>query len=117
MKYKLKTKALTNRGKSHNVYLIVSSQFSETDETSLHIENTPGCWFMESLLSGGLEHNELSIDFGARWSCINRSDLIREAVNICIDNSLPVSNDYGYITQARREKKISGVLKNSLLFR
>ena len=84
---KLKVKAVDNSGNKYPVSL-------ERGELGvvLSINGTPGSWYMNSLLcldqlpakgsaDARLElNNELAIDFGAKWYCVNMKAIMKSAL-------------------------------------
>jgi len=88
---KLKVKAIDDVGNKFQVTLERGEQ-----GIVLSIEKTPGRWYMSSLLNlealpnrgaGGARlelPNELAIDFGAKWYCVNMKSVMKAALKrIC----------------------------------
>lgn len=79
---RLRTRAETEWEKSggkktFDVYLVEDPRYYETWGLSLKIEDTPGSWFISSLLSGGLG-NKVYIDHGQRWAWTNPQEVFKE---------------------------------------
>ena len=74
-KLKLTTKAKDNSGHSYNVSLIL-----DYGHVVVNIETTPASWFLSSLLDGK-RSNEIYIDAGQNWKCINLDEILAEILN------------------------------------
>lgn len=79
---KLKTKARDNHGYSYDVWLRFENRYASMGyKWTLHIDGTPGHWFMSTLLLHG-PSDQISIDHGQRWDVINFREIMDEAVTL-----------------------------------
>lgn len=78
---RLKIKAQDNHGHSYDVELILQHSEHWGYKWALSIVNTPGRWYMTTLLDGGYGplHSMIYIDFGQRWCCTNFDKVFAEA--------------------------------------
>ena len=89
--YTFKTKAQTeelnyhDRGEKiheHNVHIIQGKPVGEDKFNGLilSIEDTPGYWYLSTLLEepSALNYNEIAIDGGAKWYCTNWQEIAKE---------------------------------------
>jgi hypothetical protein len=99
---RLRTRAVDNHGNKYEVYLYMTnlpSGFGPTDKSDdkfrndscykwiLRIKNTPGGWYMTTLLNFDRDHpvnqfdvrESIAIDAGAKWDCVNFHDVLNEA--------------------------------------
>lgn len=73
----LTTKARDNFGYEYTVTLTPDSRHLGKDWV-LRIVDTPGSWFMTTLEEK--PRTTISIDFGAKWDCINFGEVMAEAI-------------------------------------
>lgn len=78
----LKTKAKDNHGYEYEVYLDLTK---DSKKWVLHVDNTPGHWYMttliESMLVRGNRLDRLAIDHGQGWYVENFRDIMVEAID------------------------------------
>jgi hypothetical protein len=89
----LKTQAKDNHGYSYKVVLrFEEKQIGQTIDLAtgkwhnapchkwvLSIENTPGKWYMSTLLESDKYSSGISLDFGQNWNCDNFQEVLNEA--------------------------------------
>jgi len=85
--YTFKTKAISGNGYEYNVHLLEGNpKYDTTNGISynglvLSIEGTPGSWYVATFLHNqpGCQYgNEIMIDGGQNWKCINKQEIIKE---------------------------------------
>ena len=86
-KVMLKTKAKTSSGGGGKVYeypvsLELDSDGMKYGGVVLRINNTPGSWYLKTILDKGEKNlpKTISIDYGQNWSCINMDEVLKEAL-------------------------------------
>lgn len=72
----LKVRAQDNHGYEYPVSL----EMDKYHKWVLRIEDTPGHWYMSTLLEDGRFPETISVDLGQKWDIINFGDVMREAV-------------------------------------
>jgi hypothetical protein len=82
-KKKLKARALDNHGHEYAVWL----SFEHSDimgwKWILGVEDTPGHWYMSTLLENGYpRHRWIAIDCGQDWNIVNFDQVMKEAVDL-----------------------------------
>lgn len=94
IKKTLKTQAKDNYGHQYEVILFLEETAGgqtrnpetgewwrePTNKWVLKIKDTPGSWYMSTLLgSGGLYPGGIAIDYGQKWNCTNFQEVLNEA--------------------------------------
>jgi hypothetical protein len=74
----LKTKAKDNHGYEYDVYLDLTK---DSKKWVLHIDGTPGHWYMSTLLEGDWKRDRIAIDHGQGWYVENFRDIMIEAID------------------------------------
>lgn len=79
----LKTKALDNHGHRYAVRLVFDHSDIMGWKWLLRIENTPGHWYMSTLLEHGYPRQSgIAIDAGQNWNIINFDEVVAEAIEL-----------------------------------
>jgi len=76
----LETKAIDNKGGEYNV-CIKKSIFGNTQEAILHIEGTPGSWYLDGLIVKR-SMKSIYIDYGSDWTIENLAEILQEAFSL-----------------------------------
>jgi hypothetical protein len=74
----LRTKARDNHGYEYRVYL----EMDKDRKWVLHVADTPGHWYMSTLLESTGLRDRISLDFGQKWDVINFDEIMAEAVHL-----------------------------------
>ena len=75
----LKTRAKDNHGYEYTVYLEMDPK---DKKWVLHVEDTPGHWYMSTLMESPELRSTISLDFGQRWDVINFDEIMAEAIDL-----------------------------------
>ena len=77
----LRTQARDNHGHTYVVELWLKNTPSRGKKWVLQIRNTPGSWYMSTLLEGNYneKNSKIWIDFGQNWLCSNFGEVMAEA--------------------------------------
>jgi hypothetical protein len=86
--YELKNTVRCNHGYSYKVSLKLKA--GDTDWV-LSVDNSPGSWYLKTLLglghfSNGPTGDFIWLDWGQRWSVSGMAEVIKEAVDYLLDN-------------------------------
>lgn len=83
MEKKLRTEALDNHGYRYAVWLIFDHNDTMGWKWILRIDNTPGSWYMSTLIKGGFPRGErIAVDAGQNWVILNFGEILAEAVTL-----------------------------------
>jgi len=75
----LKTKAVDNHGHRYRVYLELKP---DVMQWVLVIADTPGHWYMSTLLQNPRLRDTIAIDYGQNWNVINFRQIMDEAIDL-----------------------------------